>query len=122
MRTLEAREKRERVHRATVAGSGSRVLRALRRRWHYVYLARARDGSYYCGYALDPQARVAAHNKRRGAKALRGRLPVRLAFTKRFARKGDALRFERELKRRSPQEKAALSARWLALREAVVRG
>ncbi|MBV8171742.1 MAG: GIY-YIG nuclease family protein [Candidatus Eremiobacteraeota bacterium] len=116
MRRLRAREKREHVHRATVAGLGSRVLRALRRRWHYVYLARARDGSYYCGYALDPDARVAAHNAGKGSKALRGRIPVRLAFTRRFSDKGDALRFECELKCRTPQEKATLSERWLRSR------
>jgi putative endonuclease len=79
-----------------------------------VYLARARDGSYYCGYALDPPARIAAHNAGKGSKALRGRVPVRIAFTRRFTDKGDALRFERELKRRTRQEKTALSVRWLA--------
>ncbi|MBV8082376.1 MAG: GIY-YIG nuclease family protein [Candidatus Eremiobacteraeota bacterium] len=85
-------------------------------RWHYVYLARASDGSYYCGYALDPVARVAMHNAGKGSKALRGRVPVRLAFTRRFTDKGAALRFERELKRRTREEKATLSRGWFARR------
>jgi len=84
----------------------------MKRRWHYVYLARATDGSYYCGYALDPRARVAAHNRGTGAKALRGRKPVTLAFTKRFADKSEALRFELRLKRCSHAHKETLARRW----------
>jgi len=37
---------------------------------------------------------------------------VTLAFTRRFADKGDALRFELALKRRSHDDKAALARRW----------
>ena len=80
--------------------------------WHYVYLARASDGAYYCGYALDPHARLAAHNSGKGAKSLRGRRPATLAFTKRCATKGEALRFEAALKRRSHADKARLARRW----------
>ena len=99
---------------ATVAGSDRCVLRTMKRRWHYVYLARAADGSYYCGYALDPRARIAVHNRGSGAKALRGRKPVTLAFTKRFAGKSEALRFETQLKRRSHAHKETLARRWQA--------
>lgn len=88
----------------------------MKQRWHYVYLARARDGSYYCGYALDPRARIAAHNRGAGAKALRGRKPVSLAYTRRFAHKGDALRYELQLKRRTHAHKATLARRWRARR------
>jgi putative endonuclease len=107
-------ETRRRVHRTSLAGEGCAVLRALKRRWHYVYLALANDGSYYCGYALDPRARLAAHNRGEGAKALRGRKPVVLAYAKRFADKREALRFEIALKRRTHAYKAALSRRWRA--------
>lgn len=78
---------------------------------HYVYLVRCADGSYYCGYARDPAARVAAHNNGMGSKILRGKLPVRLAYTRRFSTKGDALRFEIALKRRSHEEKRRLVRR-----------
>ena len=84
----------------------------MKKAWHYVYLARANDGSYYCGYALDPVARVAAHNLGKGSKALRGRKPVVLAYVKRFADKGSALSYEIALKRRTHAHKAALSRRW----------
>jgi len=112
MKYLLRGETRPRVHRSSLAGEGCAVLRGLKRRWHYVYLARARDGSYYCGYALDPRARVAAHNAGKGAKALRGRKPVRLAYIKRFADKGQALSFEAKLKRLTHARKDALSRRW----------
>ena len=82
--------------------------------WHYVYLAAAGDGTYYCGYALDPPKRVAAHNAGNGAKILRGKRPVTLAYCRRFATKGDALRYEIALKGRSHAHKQALSRRWLA--------
>ena len=82
--------------------------------WHFVYLAQTRDGQYYCGYALEPDARVAAHNAGRGAKILRGKRPVRLAYKRRFHEKSDALRYEIALKSRSHRYKHALSLRWLA--------
>jgi putative endonuclease len=84
----------------------------MKRCWHYVYLARATDGSYYCGYALDPRARVAMHNSGKGSKALRGRRPVKLAYVRRFAIKGEALAYEVALKKRSHAQKKDLARRW----------
>jgi putative endonuclease len=84
------------------------------RRGHFVYLARSRDGSYYAGYSVDPARRMRDHNAGKGAKALRGRRPVVLAFLRRFTNKGDALRYEIALKRRTHRYKRDISARWLA--------
>lgn len=84
--------------------------------WHYVYLASTADGAYYCGYAIDPQARVAAHNAGRGAKILRGKRPVELAFVRRFRSRGNALRYEFALKARTHEYKRALCIRWLAMK------
>jgi putative endonuclease len=81
------------------------------KRGHWVYLARCRDGSYYCGYAVDPQVRIAAHNRGNGAKSVRGRLPVRLVYARRLATLSAALRWEASLKRRSHREKQALVRR-----------
>ena len=80
---------------------------------HYVYLALTNDGAYYCGYALDAEARIAVHNAGRGARILRGKRPVTLAYRRTFATKSAALRFEHALKRRSHEHKRALSERWL---------
>ena len=92
-----------------------------KRRWHYVYLARARDGSLYCGYALDPHARVSTHNSGRGARSLRGKLPVQLGYVRRFADRGDALRYEIALKRASHAAKSGLCERWLRRRRQTKR-
>ena len=35
---------------------------------NYVYLLRCSDGTLYCGWTTDLQARLAAHNGGRGAK------------------------------------------------------
>lgn len=86
---------------------------------HFVYLARARDGSLYCGYARDPEARVAAHNAGRGSRILRGKLPVRLVYQRRLASRSAALKYENILKRRTHAYKAALSDRWCKRRMAV---
>lgn len=81
---------------------------------HHVYLALTKDGSYYCGYAVDADARIAVHNAGRGAKILRGKRPVLLAYRRAFSSKTAALRFESLLKRRSHAHKRTLSLRWLA--------
>ena len=79
---------------------------------HYVYLVQCSDGTFYCGYAIDPVKRIQAHNEGKGAKILRGKLPVRLTFTRRLKTKGDALRLELSLKRRTHEEKRSLSRHW----------
>jgi putative endonuclease len=81
---------------------------------YHVYLALTKDGSYYCGYAVDADARIAAHNAGRGAKILRGKRPVYLAYRRAFTSKTAALRFESALKRRSHAHKRTLSLRWFA--------
>jgi putative endonuclease len=81
---------------------------------YHVYLALTIDGSYYCGYAVDADARIAVHNAGRGAKILRGKRPVRLAYRRTFSTRSAAARFESALKKCSHAHKYALSRRWLA--------
>ncbi|HLW36842.1 MAG TPA: GIY-YIG nuclease family protein, partial [Candidatus Eremiobacteraceae bacterium] len=80
---------------------------------------RARDGSLYCGYARDPDARVALHNAGRGSRILRGKLPVRLVYLRRLSSAGAALKFEIQLKKQSHAQKLSLSARWQKKRRAL---
>jgi putative endonuclease len=74
----------------------------------FVYLARCRDGTLYCGTALDVAARIARHNAGRGAKYTRGRGPLVVCAVRRCASKGEALRLELAVKRLSRAEKEAL--------------
>ena len=45
---------------------------------NYVYIVRCADGTLYCGWTTDPEARLAVHNSGKGAKYTRSRLPVEL--------------------------------------------
>ena len=77
---------------------------------NYVYLLRCADGSLYCGWTTDPEARAAAHNQGRGAKYTRSRLPVELVYTEQYEDRHEALSREWHLKRMSHAEKERLIA------------
>lgn len=89
-----------------------------RRRWS-IYLVRTRDGALYTGIAMDVAARFAAHGDGAGAKALRGRGPLRLEFQRMVGTLGAALRLEARVKRLPKAAKEQLLRRglprgWLA--------
>ena len=46
----------------------------------YCYIVECADGTYYTGWAIDPEKRVDTHNRGRGAKYTRMRLPVKLVY------------------------------------------
>lgn len=75
---------------------------------NYVYLLRCADGSLYCGWTTDPEARLLAHNSGRGAKYTRSRLPVTLVYTESYTDRHDALSREWHIKRMSHAEKEKL--------------
>ena len=64
-----------------------------------VYLLRCGDGTLYCGITNDLDARLITHNRGRGARYTRGRLPVSLIYSSRRMGRGDALRLEVVVKR-----------------------
>jgi putative endonuclease len=77
--------------------------------WH-VYVLRAKNGSLYTGVATDVDRRLAEHEKARGkgAKSLRGRGPLRLAYRRPVGSRTLALRVEHGIKRLSKIEKEQL--------------
>ena len=75
---------------------------------HFVYIVRCADGSFYIGYARDPQARLAAHNRGQGAKYTCGRRPVRLVYAEPLPTLSAALKREYELKQWPRAKKQAL--------------
>ena len=77
----------------------------------FVYIVRCADGSLYTGYAKDVKARLAAHNRARGAKYTSGRRPVTLVYSQWFKTIGAALRREHAMKQWTRAEKEALVAR-----------
>jgi putative endonuclease len=75
---------------------------------HYVYILECADGTLYTGYATDVARRVEAHNRGKGAKYTRSRLPVRLAYSEPQPTRGDALRREAAIKKLPRAKKLAL--------------
>lgn len=66
---------------------------------YYIYVIKCSDMSLYTGYTNDVNARVKTHNDGKGAKAIKGRLPVELVYTEKFDSKSDAMKREAEIKK-----------------------
>jgi putative endonuclease len=77
---------------------------------HFIYIARCADGTFYTGYARDPQEREKVHNSGRGARYTCGRRPVRVVYFEVFESVGAALKREHQVKRLSRARKQALIA------------
>jgi putative endonuclease len=76
----------------------------------YVYMVRCRDGKLYTGIATDIDRRLTEHLSGKGAKYLRGRGPLRLAFKQKIGRRSLALKMERLIKKLPKSEKERLAA------------
>src|SRR6185503_1470121 len=79
--------------------------------WH-VYIVRTRDGSLYTGITTHVARRLAEHlgDEGRGARYLRGRAPLVIAYRRKLGDRGLALRVEWRLKRRPRADKEAIIA------------
>ena len=75
---------------------------------YYCYLLRCVDGSYYCCISNNVDARVLVHNRGKGSRYVRSRLPAVLVYKEHCGSKGDALRRKREIKSMSRQQKIQL--------------
>ncbi len=73
-----------------------------------VYLLRCADGTLYCGWTTDMEARLKAHNAGTGAKYTRSRLPVTLVYTETYEDRHEALSREWHIKRMSRAAKEKL--------------
>src|SRR5579859_3444537 len=96
---------RRRRRSSTRSAEGSATLA-----WWYVYVARCRDDSLYCGIARDVAARIAAHDAGTGARYTRGRGPLTVVLVRRCRDKPGALRLEYAIKQLSRDAKHALVA------------
>jgi putative endonuclease len=85
------------------------VVKASEDAWH-VYILECADGTLYTGATNDVPTRVERHNRGRGAKYTRSRLPVGLVYVETAGRRGAALRREREIKRLTRAAKRRLIA------------
>ena len=75
----------------------------------FVYLLRCRDGSLYCGWTTDLEARVARHREGKASRYTRSRLPVELAWSIAVASPTAARREEARIKQLSRTQKLLLT-------------
>ena len=74
----------------------------------FVYLLRCADGSLYCGWTVDVEKRVAAHNTGRASRYTARRLPVELAASWELESEGAARSLEWRIKQLTRRQKLAL--------------
>ena len=75
---------------------------------HYAYIVECADGTYYCGYTNDLEKRIETHNRGKGAKYTKPRLPVALVYYEEFETKEEAMSREWHLKQLTHAQKQAL--------------
>ena len=74
----------------------------------YRYIVECADGTYYTGWAVDPEKRVAVHNKGRGARYTRMRGPVKLVYVEELPDRKSAMKREIAIKRLTRDSKGKL--------------
>ncbi len=85
----------------------SSILVASMSTW-FVYLIRTADDRLYTGITTDVAERLLTHSRGRGAKFLRGRGPLELAYRCRIGDRSSAQRVEMRLKRLTRADKDAI--------------
>ena len=77
----------------------------------FMYVLLCKDQTFYTGYTVDLEKRIATHNAGKGAKYTRMRTPVTLLYAKEFATKQKAMKAEAAFKKFSrPQKETFLQA------------
>jgi len=74
----------------------------------YCYIVECADGTYYTGWAIDPEKRAEVHNKGRGAKYTRTRRPVKLVYVEEQPDRVTAMKRERAIKKMTRSRKQKL--------------
>ncbi|MGT2846731.1 GIY-YIG nuclease family protein [Streptococcus massiliensis] len=72
---------------------------------YYMYVLKCADESLYTGYTTDLERRIATHNRGKGAKYTRARLPVTLYYYEEFPDKSSAMSAEALFKKKNRQAK-----------------
>ena len=72
---------------------------------NYTYILECSDGSFYTGWTNNLEKRINCHNKGKGAKYTRGRLPLKLVYFEEFIEKRDAQKREYVIKHLTRNDK-----------------
>ena len=73
-----------------------------------VYMLECSDNSIYTGITNNIEKRIKIHESGKGAKYLRGRLPIKLLHKEMFLSRSDALKREILIKKMNHKEKRKL--------------
>ena len=76
---------------------------------HYVYILKCADDTLYTGWATNLEKRIAAHNRKKGAKYTKNRTPVSLFYYEEYETKSEALKREAEIKKLPRSSKLLLA-------------
>lgn len=74
----------------------------------YTYILKCSDGTLYTGWTTDIYKRLLTHNKGKGAKYTRSRLPVQLVYWEESPTRREAQIRERSIKKLKRNEKEKL--------------
>ncbi|OAT52011.1 GIY-YIG nuclease family protein [Providencia heimbachae] len=74
----------------------------------YLYLVREKNNALYCGITTDVQRRFTQHKEGKGAKALKGKAPLTLAFQCVIGSRSAASQLEYQVKQLSKSKKERL--------------
>lgn len=74
----------------------------------YCYIVECVDGTYYTGWAVNPEKRVATHNNGRGARYTRTRRPVKLVYIEELPDRKSAMKREIAIKKMKRERKMKL--------------
>lgn len=74
----------------------------------FVYLVRSADNRLYTGITTDVERRLTEHQSGKGAKALRGKGELTLAFAREVGDRSLALRVEYQIKQLTKRQKERL--------------
>ncbi len=75
---------------------------------NYVYILLCSDNTLYTGWTNNLEKRLIIHNKGKGAKYTKARLPVTLLYHEKYKSKNDALKREAAIKKLSREDKLKL--------------
>ena len=74
----------------------------------YCYIVECVDGTYYTGWAVNPEKRVAMHNNGRGARYTSTRRPVKLVYVEELPDRKSAMKREIAIKKMKRERKMKL--------------
>lgn len=75
---------------------------------NFVYILKCNDHTLYTGWTTDLDKRISTHNRGKGAKYTRARLPVQLVYYETFEERSSAMKREYEIKHLSRRDKEDL--------------